>query len=381
MMISEFMRLKATQGLRLTSRISLLLLLAIMSMNSFAGGSNGEKFKPGEMILHHIGDGHDWHILDYDGADGEKHALSLPLPIIVYADGQGLSVFMSSAFDHGKKAHNGYRLLTDDYIAHAGLDKKDFSAGKIVAVDAQDHVVAGTYVWDLSITKNVAALLFSIIVMAWLFLSVAKTYKRRAGLAPKGLQNLLEIVILFVRDDIARPSIGEKKYEKFMPYLLTLFFFIWINNILGLIPILPGGANVTGAIAVPIVLATFTFVIMNINGSKHYWGHIFNMPGVPKPILLIVTPIEILGIFIKPLVLIIRLFANITAGHIVLLVFFSLIFIAGEAYAALGWGVSVASVAFTIFLNCLELLVGAIQAYVFTLLSAIYFGMAVEESH
>jgi F-type H+-transporting ATPase subunit a len=192
---------------------------------------------------------------------------------------------------------------------------------------------------------------------------------------------MIETIIVFVRDDIAKMAIGSK-YEKFMPFLLTIFFFIWINNILGLVPIIPGGANVTGNIAVPLVLATFTFVITTINGNRHYWKHIVAMPGVPKPVLLILTPIEVAQIFIRPIVLVIRLFANITAGHISMLVFFSLIFIFQEKSDLAGWGVSVASVAFTIFLNFLELLVGAIQAYVFTLLSAIYFGMAVaDETH
>ncbi|MBT6747166.1 MAG: F0F1 ATP synthase subunit A, partial [Flavobacteriales bacterium] len=195
------------------------------------------------------------------------------------------------------------------------------------------------------------------------------------GQAPTGMQSFMEPIIMFIRDDIAKPSIGDK-YEKFMPYLLTLFFFIWINNVMGLIPLIPGGTNLTGNIAIPIVLALFTFVLTTINGNAHYWKHIFVMPGVPKPILLILTPLEVVGIFIKPIVLVIRLFANITAGHIVMLVFFSLIFIFGETSVAAGYGVSVASVAFTVFLTFLELLVGVIQAYVFTLLSAIYFGMA-----
>ena len=184
-----------------------------------------------------------------------------------------------------------------------------------------------------------------------------------------------------MRDDIAKPAIGED-YARFMPYLLTLFFFIWINNIMGLIPIIPGGANLTGNIVVPIVLALFTFVITTINGKAHYWKHIIAMPGVPKAVLLILTPIELIGIFVKPITLIMRLFANITAGHIVMLVFFSLIFLAGDGGSiGMGYGVGIASTAFTIFLTCLEILVGAIQAYMFTLLSAIYFGMAVKTAH
>ena len=329
--------------------------------------ANGkEAFNAGEMIMHHIGDSHDWHILDLTNEDGSKHPISVPLPVIIYHKENGLSVFMSSAFHHGTEDHEGYRL----------------DHGHIVAVDAEGHEdeASTAQIIDLSITKNVAAMMFSIFLMLFIFLKVAKTYKTRGVVAPTGLQNMIETIIVFIRDDLAKSSIGPK-YEKFMPFLLTIFFFIWINNILGLVPLIPGGANVTGNIAIPLVLALFTFVITNINGNKNYWKHIIAMPGVPKPVLLILTPIEFLQIFIRPIVLVIRLFANITAGHISMLVFFSLIFIFQEKSNVAGWGVSVASVAFTIFLNVLELLVGAIQAYVFTLLSAVYFGMAVAEDH
>ena len=234
-------------------------------------------------------------------------------------------------------------------------------------------------IYDLSITKNVAALLFSLMLMLVIFLSVAKSYTNtRKGLAPKGFQNAIEPIILLVRDDIAKASIG-KKYERFMPFLLTIFFFILINNLMGLIPILPGGANVTGNIAVTLVLACMTFIITSVSANKAYWMHIIAMPGVPKPILLLLTPIEILGVFLRPLVLMIRLFANITAGHIIILSFFCLIFIFGEMNLGLGFGVSVMSIAFTVFMSVLELLVAFLQAYVFTLLSAVYFGSAMEE--
>jgi F-type H+-transporting ATPase subunit a len=189
-------------------------------------------------------------------------------------------------------------------------------------------------------------------------------------------------LIVFVRDDIAKPNIG-KKYEKFMPFLLTVFFFIWISNLLGLIPVLPGGANFTGNIAITLTLAVLTFIITSINGNKHYWGHIFAMPGVPAWVLLILTPIEILGVFLRPFVLAIRLFANITAGHIIALAFFSLIFIFGNGGENVGAGVGVgfASWLFTVFMMFLELLVAFLQAFVFALLSAVYFGSAVEEDH
>lgn len=192
------------------------------------------------------------------------------------------------------------------------------------------------------------------------------------------MANLIETLIVFIRDEIAKPSIGAK-YAKFLPYLLTIFFFIFINNLFGLIPFFPGGANVTGNIAVTMVLAVFTFIITSFNGNKSYWGHIFMPPGVPKGLWVLLIPIEIIGMLNKPIVLMIRLFANITAGHIIILGFFSLIFIFGAMNASLGLGVSVLSVAFTTFMNFLELLVAFLQAYVFTLLSALYFGSAVEE--
>ncbi len=201
---------------------------------------------------------------------------------------------------------------------------------------------------------------------------------------PKGLQSLLEPLILFIRDDIAKSSIGEKHYEKFTPFLLTIFFFILLNNLLGLVPLFPGGANVTGNITVTMALALFTFFITTITGNKNYWSHIFNTPGVPwwlKLPLPLIPFIELFGVFIKPFVLMIRLFANISAGHIIVLGFFSLIFIFGNMSSGLGMAVSPVSILFTIFMSILEILVAFIQAYVFTILSAIYFGMASEEDH
>jgi F-type H+-transporting ATPase subunit a len=223
---------------------------------------------------------------------------------------------------------------------------------------------------------------FTVAIMLWMFLSVAKRYRTNKGKAPKGLQNALEMIIVFVRDDVAKVSIGEKKYMKYMPFLLTVFFFIWIGNMLGLIPIFPGGANLTGNIAVTMTLAVMTFVVTMFSSKKYYWEHVLWMPGVPALVkILILTPIEILGVFLKPFVLMIRLFANILAGHIVALSFFSLIFIFGELNAGVGYGVSIFSWAFTVFMFMLELLVAFLQAYVFTLLSAIYFGSALEENH
>ena len=346
--------------------------------NNHESVHENEAFSPAEMIMEHISDSHEWHIWG-----SGKNSFSIPLPIIIYHEERGLSVFLSNKFHHAHEAYDGYFLLSEHFLHIHDVDPNEYPHDRVVAVDENGHLdyASTAKIWDISITKNVFALLTSVVLLMIIFISIANSYKKREGMAPKGVQSFLEPVILFVRDDIAKPAIGED-YARFMPYLLTLFFFIWINNIMGLIPIIPGGANLTGNIVVPIVLALFTFVITTINGKAHYWKHIIAMPGVPKAVLLILTPIELIGIFVKPITLIMRLFANITAGHIVMLVFFSLIFLAGDGGSiGMGYGVGIASTAFTIFLTCLEILVGAIQAYVFTLLSAIYFGMAVKTAH
>ncbi len=340
------------------------MIALLMSSSAMAGSGHDTDganvpFSPSELIMHHIMDAHSLHIV------GD---IALPLPIIIYSSAKGLEVFSSSNFHHGEATYNGYRLEHEH----------------IIVVDSEDNLdeAATAEIIDFSITKNVATLLFGVILLIIIFTSVAKSYVRNEGKAPSGLQSFVEPIILFIRDDIAKASIGEKHYAKFMPFLLSIFFFIWVFNIIGLIPFFPGGANVTGNIAVPIVLALVTFFYIIRNSGKAYWIHIFAMPGVPTWVLFILTPIEILGIFIKPLVLIIRLFANITAGHIVLLVFFCLIFLFGDGgNAGGGFGTAVPVMAFTIFINCLELLVGILQAYVFTFLAAIYFGMAVAEEH
>ena len=279
---------------------------------------------------------------------------------------------------HGHAAYMGYRLSEKGKIE--AVNETSEIAADVATVN--EEITAATY--DFSITKNVLSILVTITIMMLVFLSVAKAYTKRKGLAPTGLQNAMEAIILFMRDDVIKAGIGEKKFEKYVPYLLTLFFFIWINNLLGLIPIFPGGANVTGNISVALVLATLTFIITTISGNKNYWQHIFAMPGVPKGVLVLLTPIEILGVFLRPFVLMIRLFANIAAGHIIALSFFCLIFIFGQETlygAGGGLGVSPLSIVFTVFMGFLELLVAFLQAYVFTLLSSIYIGAAVEEHH
>jgi len=316
-----------------------------------------EKFKPGKMIMEHIKNSYDWHIMDIN-----HHPISIPLPIITYHSQDGMVAFLSSKLEHGHADHKGYKLVYND----------SESRYRLVRVD-------GTEFTDLSMTKNAFALIFASVLLLVIMLSVAKGYNKRKGKAPKGIQSFMEPLILFIRDEVAKPSIG-KSYEKFLPFLLTIFFFIFINNLLGLVPLFPGGANVTGNIAVTLVLAVFTFLITTFSGKKDYWKHIF-LPDVPVWMYVLMIPIEILGMILKPFVLMLRLFANITAGHIIILGFFSLIFIFGEMSQGVGMGVGVFSVVFTVFMSVLELLVAFLQAYVFTLLSALYFGMAVEEHH
>jgi len=324
-----------------------------------------EVFHAGDMIIEHVIDSYQWHIINI----GNKH-ISIYLPVILYDKGEW-HVFSSSKLYHHQGSYDGYFL-----------EEEGINQGKLVRLDENGEEVLPDL--DISITKNVLSLLMTSTLLIIIFLSVAKSYKKRRGHAPKGLQSFLEPLILFVRDDIAIPSIGAKRYKKYFPFLLTIFFFILLNNLMGIIPFFPGGANLTGNLAITGVLALFTFIITSISGNKNYWIHMINAPGVPwwlKLPIPLMPIVEIMGMFTKPFVLMVRLFANILAGHIVILGFISLIFIFGAMNVWLGYGVSIVSVGFTIFLDFLELLVAFIQAYVFTLLSALYFGMAIEEAH
>jgi len=328
-----------------------------------------EEFNAGEMIVEHIVDAHEWHIMNV----GHRH-ITIPLPVILLDRGK-LVAFSSAKLHHGTESYKGYRIAT-----------KGENKGKIVKVrdgGAETDTSAPLPI-DLSITKNVVALFISVLLLLAIFIPVSRAYRRRRNEAPRGIQSMLEPLIIFIRDDIARASIGEKKFEKYLPYLLTLFFFIFFSNLCGLIPFFPFGANLTGNIAVTGVMAVFTFILTSLSGNRSYWLHIFNTPGVPwwlKFPVPLMPVVEIMGIFIKPFVLMVRLFANMTAGHIIVLGFISLIFIFGKIHIALGYGVTLVSVAFAVFMGLLELLVAFIQAYVFTLLSALYFGMATEEHH
>jgi len=329
-----------------------------------AKGKEKAAFDPGTFIIGHVSNSHEWHIMTV----GKTH-ISIPLPVILYTKEKGLVCFLSSRFHHGEAAFKGFR------IAEEGDNK-----GRIVQVKADGTIDEEARLpIDLSITKTVFAMILSVILILLIFIPVARKYKRQENTAPSGFQNLIEPVILFVRDDIAIPSIGAKGYEKHMPYLLTIFFFILFNNILGIIPIPPGGANVTGNIAVTGILALITFGITLFISNKHYWTDIFNTPGVPWWLKLpvpLMPFIELFGMIMKPVVLAIRLFANILAGHFIGLSFIVLIFVFGQMNWLAGYGTSVVWVMFDVIMTFLELLVAFLQAYVFTMLSAIYFGMA-----
>ncbi|MBX7094347.1 MAG: F0F1 ATP synthase subunit A [Flavobacteriales bacterium] len=349
-------------------------LLAFIFAFNFSHASGGEgEFKAGEMIMHHISDAHEIHFFGH---------VAIPLPVII-VDG-GVKVFMSGSFYHNPKTTFDPKSHSEvEYYEHEGYvlyhEKIYKLSGEELKLDAEGHPMNAASVVDLSITKSVLGLFIVMFIVIFIFKSIAKKYSQNEGKAPNGLQNALEPFILFIRDEVAKPSIGHH-YERFMPFLLTIFFFIWTSNILGLIPFL-GGFNIMGTLSVTMVFALGVFVVTSINGNSHYWGHLLNPPGVPGFVKIILVPIEIAGIFIKPIVLMIRLTANITAGHIIILAFVSLIFIFGQSSAATGYGVGVGATAFMVFMNVLELLVAFLQAYVFTLLAAIYFGSAVEEAH
>ncbi|MBC8053385.1 MAG: F0F1 ATP synthase subunit A [Sphingobacteriaceae bacterium] len=321
-------------------------------------------------ILHHIADAHEWHFWGHG-----EHKVSIPLPVILWTE-NGLVAFMSSKHDendHGTEIfeEKGQQLVNYHGKYYYPAATKD-AHGAYVALD-ENAVPNNAKPFDISITKNVVSLFLSIIFLVLIFTKVAKSYRVREGKAPKGLQSLLEPIILFVRDDIARPQLGHR-YAAFMPYLLTVFFFVWLNNLMGLIPFFPGGANVTGNISVTMMLALCTFILTTINGNKSYWGHVFT-PHVPWWLYPLMIPVEIIGLFTKPIALMIRLFANITAGHILILSLISLIFILKSVLVA---GIAVP---FVLFISVIELVVGFIQAFIFTILSALFIGMAVAEEH
>ncbi len=383
------------------SSIFLFVVLVFLSLSGSASGGESKEggFNAGEMIMHHIADAHQIHII------GSIH---IPLPVIVYHEGH-LDMFMSNKFWNGHNQEGELQFVP--YTASSGITYENDQEAIIVSsgdhpnVDHAHHSdmhndvhtshVADSLALevaapvaahhpeqvkpiDFSITKSVFGMLLVLTIMFFLFKGMAKSYVKRKGMAPKGATNLLEPFVMFIRNDVAVPSIGKKKADKYVPFLLTVFFFIWMCNLLGLIPFI-GGFNITGTLSITIVLAIIVFLITTFSGNAHYWGHIFWPPGIPLGIKLILVPIEIFSIFLKPAVLMIRLTANIAAGHIIILAFVGLILMFGQTSAAAGYGVGVGAVLFMVFMFFIELLVAFLQAYVFTLLTAIYFGDATQE--
>lgn len=314
--------------------------------------SPNEKLDPAKVIMEHIQDDHEWHFF----TAGNFHA-TIPLPVILYSKEKGLTVFSSSRFGHDRtKTYQGYKM----------------EHGNIISEDPNEKV------YDFSLTKNVVQMFIALLVLVLLMTSIARKYKTGIGVtsAPKGAQNLIEPVITFVRDEVAKPNLGHN-WQKYLPYLLTVFFFILINNIFGLIP---GSANVTGNIAFTVVLGVISFIVILFSTKKQFWGHIF-WPHVPHFVKVILIPVELIGVFTKPFALIIRLFANMVAGHIIILSFISLIFIFGEMSTGIGWAVSPVSILFSVFIYLIEILVAFIQAFIFTNLTAVFIGQAFEGSH
>ncbi|UII28503.1 F0F1 ATP synthase subunit A [Fulvivirga maritima] len=351
-------------------------LLVILFASSLAFGSNDEeaghstggavdtKEEIDEYIHHHLRDSHDFTLFTL-GESGTH--IGFPLPVILWDD--GLHVFMSSKFHHDTEVaeSNG-----NYYAVHHGKIYKTNAEGHM-EYDEHHHPTNPTPL-DLSITKNVVGMIFAGLLLLLMFGSLAKSYKN--GPIPTGVGRFLEPLVIYVRDEMARPNIGEKHYQKFMPYLLTAFFYIWILNLMGMTPL---GFNVTGNIAVTVCLALFTFFIVQFSGNKDYWKHIFWMPGVPVPMKIILMPIEIIGMFTKPFALLIRLFANMTAGHFVVM---SLIALSITMKAAFGPAAAMGMSFFlALFISIIELLVAFLQAYIFTMLSALFIGMAIEEHH
>ena len=311
-----------------------------------------------EVIGHHVLDGHDFSLFEYEG----KH-IGFSLPIILWDN--GVHFFSSSKFNHGEAVaeSNG-----NFYVLHHEKIYKTDASGTL---KGDEHHPTNIQPVDLSITKGVLTIMIVALLMFFLFTSLARSYAKNGGIS-SGFGRLFEPIVIYIRDEIAIPNIGEKHYKKYMSYLLTIFFFIWFLNIFGLTPL---GINVTGNIAITFGLAVVTFIITNITANKNYWGHIFWMPGVPLPMKIILAPIELLGVFIKPFSLMIRLYANIFAGHIVLMSLIGLMFIFKN------WLGSSLSFMLSFAISTIEILVALLQAYIFTMLSALYFGSAVEEHH
>lgn len=343
----------------------LLFLLPVTASQAFAASGGQEPFDAPKVIFEHLKDAYEWHITTI----GDKH-ISIPLPVIVYSERAGWQLFSSSVFHEGEE-YNGF------YLSRHGDNE-----GKVVERNAAGNEQRPLL--DISITKNVLAIFLNGALLCIIMLLTSRWYRKRgdSNAVPRGFVGAMEAIVTMVIDDVIKPNVGEK-WARFTPYLLTVFFFILLSNLMGLIPIFPGGANVTGNIAVTLALALCTFVAVNVFGNKEYWKEIL-WPDVPtwlKFPLPLMPFIELLGIFVKPFALTVRLFANIFAGHTAILVFICLIFITMSVNKYLGGAMTVISVFFTVFMNILELLVAFIQAFVFTMLSAVFIGLAQPQHH
>ncbi|MCS7153670.1 MAG: F0F1 ATP synthase subunit A [Bacteroidia bacterium] len=336
------------------------LLLSASFSFLWAGGGEGLA----DFILGHVKDSYDWHITDIPwgkNPDGSTHyiPISIPLPRIIYHPKAGLSVFFV-------KGHTPAEVKAE--LEARGLTLTP--EGKIAALDCEP-------IYDFSFTKTAFQFLIVGILLLWLMRAAARTYQQ--SLIPRGIARWIEPVVLFIRDEVARPTLHHHA-ERFMPYLLTVFFFIWLSNLFGLTPL---NSNIMGNITLTFFLALMTFILVQVNGTKAYWEHIFWYPGVPIPLKLFLMPLEIIGVFVKPFALMIRLFANIFSGHLMMLSVIGLIFILAAALksAVAGLGIAIISVGLGLFVMALETLVAVLQAYIFTMLTAVFLGSALEESH
>jgi F-type H+-transporting ATPase subunit a len=338
-----------------------------------ASRPKGNAIDPSKVILEHVGDGHEFHFWTFN-----SKPVAIPLPVILYSPQRGWDFFMFSRLEHGEVIYDKYRVLTDEYIERNKLDEKVYTPGKIVAVDDAGNLDPAVKVYDLSLGRNAVQMLISVILLIWILTSVAGKYKKGQGVksAPDGFQNVIEPVVIFIRDEVGKANLGDR-YEKYMPFLLTIFFFILFNSLIGL---LPGTANVTGNIAFTAMLGILAFIVIMFSTGKHYWLHIVNPP-VPLAVKPIMWPVELMGIFTKPFALIIRLFANMISGHIIILSFIILIFIFGAMNTALGWGTSPFFILLAVFIYLIEILVAFIQSYIFVNLTALFIGQAFEGGH
>lgn len=350
---------------------NLLIVLSIMLSVCTSVYASEAEAQSGELdmtsvIGHHISDSHSWNVFSYEDSEGQSHHINISLPVMAYNQGDWIFC-MSSELAHGKTIRKNGKVYFLD--SHDKLVYTRSGIG-IDGIEADETETASKVDFDFSITKNVASMFMSVIIILLIFCGAAKSYKK--SVVPRGGNSVVELLVLFVKD-IADEQIGHEKSAKFTPYLLTLFFFIWINNLIGLVPFFPGASNLSGNISFTAILAIFTFIITSVCANKHYWKHNLTLPGVPFVMKLILVPIEVISMFTKPFTLLVRLFANVTGGHIIIISLISMIFIV-KSYVMV-----VPSVLLALIIFILELIFGALQAYIFTLLSALYISLAVKD--